>query len=106
MTMKGRLARAMVSAMQEQFGSVIMISDNVVSIEGDFDLIALTEAVIDAMREPTEAMIKVGTDKMPEYRDFDDRDEKYFREWYAAVIDAAKSETPNLSTAKPAGGKT
>lgn len=49
-------------------------------------------AAIEAMREPTEAMLDVAEDKLPLYREYDATDRKYATTWYSAVIDAALKE--------------
>ena len=94
MTMKERIARALYEAIAAD--DTVYLGDlddgSLVTVDGFVDFNALAEAVLDAIREPDTAMIKVGTDKMPSYRELDDRDQKYFLEWYAAVIDAAKTE--------------
>lgn len=97
MTMKERIARAI----HEE----IELRDDLCHYEYKYkreSMILVAEAVLDAMREPTEAMIEVGIEDHG-WGDCE-MSEMHFR--WQAMIDAAKSETPNLSTDKPAWDKT
>ena len=108
MTMKERIARALCKASADTWRSPPYNQLHTDSLNNHWRHKA--EAVLDALREPTEGMKDAGRYKM------DDLGLSVFDGLYPvdgddaagiwqAMIDAAKSETPNLSTDKPAGGK-
>ena len=82
MTMIEKIARALASLRAVEYD---------VLFPSDYEA---AEAVLDAMREPTEGMIEAGCSKASGFASAGNR----MCNGYRAMIDAAKSETPNLST--------
>ena len=85
LTMKERLARA---ALEAYYPQSLFNSDHPECEK----FRRVVEAVLDELYEPSEGIVKVGTDKMPEYREFDESDEAYFVEWWQVILDHIRSE--------------
>lgn len=96
-SMKERIARAIELAIKRQADCWIQLDTGKHFIEGDIRLDEVAESVLDAMREPTNAML-IDAGRVDGYGDDTvpwSQSDKHHIEWWRDMIDAAKAGEQN-----------